>query len=156
MAMMGRSLKPDEQRELDELAAKALLAFDFVVENGLLFPGAEVFRADIERARDEGNLRGMRMAWRDTCEMVESMDPTTRSKLDMLMRRSLGVGFASEQVRFERDIGAIKRRGAVSTEDEYRLLVSRVAQVEDLPASRTEVAELRRLIDAFERGRSNR
>jgi hypothetical protein len=100
----------------------------------------------VSAAEQARNAKGLRQAQRDLQEMIRVLRPEETAKLDELLA-SLG-GPTSSEPRDE--VARILRRGTPVTEDEYRLLMSRVEEIFQDPSKKDEVDAINKLLAAFD------
>jgi hypothetical protein len=113
---------PGDIVELKELCDFNLAIVDYIVS---IVPGESVelmrlFRASVESAYQQKNLRGMRMLIKDFTEWGRSLEPPHKDRLEELLQSRFGKGLSAYQ-QLNRMKNIIKR-GKINTIQEYTFL----------------------------------
>ncbi|MFO0994512.1 MAG: hypothetical protein U1E67_21570 [Hyphomicrobiales bacterium] len=98
--------------------------------------------AILRRAREEQNLRGMRVVFRDENEMARGVGGALRRDLDRALRERFGRGLERGDRHLARQARAMLNRGKISTADQYRILETRLGALIDDEAGSDEVAQI--------------
>lgn len=81
------------------------------------------------QAAEAGNLRGLREFYKDCVEMADNLSRDARAELDQRLRDRFGRGLDDQLAENEKLVEAVRRRGAVRTENEYREAERYVEQI---------------------------
>ena len=102
--------------------------FDFVMNKRLL-ADAQFFKSMLEQkleaiasARVRGDLKGLRMIYRDTSEMMRGLSSQDRKELDKMLLQRFGRGLVKSKRDLQKDAEQILNRGKINEAEEYRIL----------------------------------
>jgi hypothetical protein len=104
----------------------------------------------IEMTLSRGDARGLKMVRRDLLEYVKGLPLADVAKLDASLRTQFGEGLVEVSEMLSKRVAAILRRGSILSDDEYRLLLSRVEEIYAKAEHRTEVEAINALLRARE------
>lgn len=137
-----------KQQELDRLRLVLLTFTEFSRSIGLAFVDDRIW--GIEEAYRVGTVRGMREALADNLEDLQDYSGEQLRVLDALLQERAGVRLDGLQQRRLARLAAIRERGRISTEGQFRLVLARVDEVYADPERSGEVAELNGLLAEYE------
>lgn len=100
----------------------------------------------IQRARQRGDLRGLRMVYRDVNEWLGGLDPQMRDELDSLLRAQFGHGLEKGEKALERQARLILKIGRIRRAEEYRVLETRLHMILADPSKVAEVDQINELL----------
>ena len=109
----------------------------------------EVAENGIESAFKRQDIRGLKTASRDLLEWVNGFPDQIRKDLDKILRAEVGIGLKTSQQDRNREIAKIIKRGSVKSEDEYRLLESRIDEIYADESKKAELARINKVLLAF-------
>ena len=151
-----RQLSPAAKLELDDLTnwCEYIETFlhDRILATGTLTNPAFFERSHkqkteiLRQAREDQNLRRMRMVFRDINEDVRGLSGSLRSDLDRALRERFGHGLERGDRQLARQARTILKRGRISTAEQYRILETRLSALIEDEAGANEVAEINALL----------
>lgn len=100
----------------------------------------------IQRARERGDLRGLRMVYRDLNEKFGGLDPQMRDELDRLLRAQFGHGLEKGERALERQARRILKLGRIRRAEDYRVLETRLHVILDDASKLEEVDQINELL----------
>ena len=100
----------------------------------------------IERAKVRGDLRGLRMIYRDAKEMARGLAATHREELERRLRERFGRGLESGQRDLELRAGKILKRGRINDAEEYRTLEGWLDVILHDPSMQNETGRINALL----------
>lgn len=119
---MTRKQRSAEIVELREMCVAILSAGAGGDIQALLISGTN-------QVADAGNLRGLREFFKDCVEMTDNLSSDARAALDQRLRDRFGRGLDDQRAKNEKLVEAVRRRGAVRTENEYREVERYIDQI---------------------------
>lgn len=102
------------------------------------------------------NVRGLRMMAKELSEMAGALEPTQWTRLDDALRSRFGRGLSDVADERRRNVSRILKRGAIRTDDEYRLVQGYVDEIYADDSKREEWTRLGELLNGFDRQRKAR
>jgi hypothetical protein len=93
-----------------------------------------------------GDARGLKMMVRDMQEWTRGMPPELVQQLDAQLRAKFGKGLREVSASEAKVIQKILKKGKIETEEEYRLLSSRVDEIHADPSKRNELEKINALL----------
>lgn len=136
--------------EVNYLADWCRTIIRFIYETPSLVGQLPSFLDSIERARAQGNLRGLREAYRDDIEMARDLSPARRAQLDAILKERFGHGLAHGDRKLERQAKAILKRGKIRKAEDYRILESWLEVLLDDPSQQETVDRISALLGSVE------
>lgn len=92
------------------------------------------------------DLRGIKYLYNDTNEWIKDLPDSEVKKLNQILYDKFKVDLQCQNNKDIKKIRQIVKRGKISNEDEYRLLLSRVEDIYDKTENQDEVEQLNRLL----------
>src|SRR5690606_34325214 len=102
------------------------------------------------KAYSDRDLRGMRMMYNDLVEMTKAADARERRDLDERLRARAGLNLELVQAKLTERIEKIRKRGKLTSEEQYYLVREHVEFIFDTPGREDEVQQLLAMINDFE------
>jgi hypothetical protein len=147
---MARSLKPEQQEEFDRLYREISIIISFLHQEGQLTNRLAMrYRETLEQVKLRNDLRGMRIMRRDDNEAIRDLSPADQQRLKAILAKEVGTDLDAERRAELALIDQVVKRGQISTEEEYRLVLGRVEEIYDKPDADDEVKRLNELLRAF-------
>lgn len=143
---MANKLNDKQLKELTHINDWCLTILNFMIakyEEGL---GPKMFIEVINDAYQKQNLKGLRCIYNDTNEWAKGLPQTDLDELNKLLKNRFGVDLLKQIHRDLDKITEIIKKGNISNEDEYRLLLSRVDEIYDDKRKKNEVETLNKLL----------
>jgi hypothetical protein len=125
---MPRPITPTEQQEYDALYAETAVLAEFLEESA---PGtlAAIEQAKTPRAPFRLALAGLREARSDLLVMVDFLSGEQMRALDALLRARTKVSLDALQSRRLSKLAALRSRGRINSEEQFRLVRGRLDQI---------------------------
>ncbi len=96
-------------------------------------------------------LNGLRMAYNDSLEMVQDLDPNQYKKLDEILRKKFGHGlFEADQKHIKR-VTKIVEKGKISNKEQYYLLREYFERIWDMPEYKETAKKIEDILFTFEK-----
>jgi hypothetical protein len=154
----------DEQREQWSSVHKQalVLAEFFDTKRNACGTGESVQMASAIRAAAEpahpyaSRFAGLREALADLLEMASYLAAVDLRELDAHVRIRLGVGLDDLQAKRLARIAAIRAKGKITTDEQFRLLKGRHEEISDDPSRAEEAVAIAKLTGAYEFGERHR
>src|SRR4051794_33924147 len=108
-SLMKRQQSEDDKAAINALRERALLTINYFA-NIQDFPLAFMYRENIEKAAQSGNLRKMRLMARDVDEMAIGLAPHEREGLEAILRERLGVDKEAERAALSQQVARTLQR----------------------------------------------
>jgi hypothetical protein len=144
--MTKNSERTPNAATLEALRARLIATIQFI-ESLHEFPSGEAFRAAIEKAAAENNLRTLRLLGREIDAMATvALPPHERDGLDAMLQYRLGVDREAERGAWSERVAAAIKRGTVASEAERRHLEDYAEQLEASGGNPAELEAVRRLL----------
>jgi hypothetical protein len=137
------------QQELDRLRL-VLLTFAEFYRSTIPGPLVDTMIEGIEQGYRAGAVGGMREALADELEALQDATGGQLRALDAMLQERAGVRLNDLQQRRLARLTAVRERGRITTEAQFRLVLARVDEVYADPTRAEEVAELNRLLADYE------
>lgn len=102
----------------------------------------ELSQEVIQKARDRGDLRGLRMVYRDLNEKFGGLNPQMKTELDRRLRAQFGQGLEREEKALERRVRRILNAGKIRNAENYRTLETRLHMILDDSSKMEEVEQI--------------
>jgi len=134
-----------KREALAELRARALLMLD-AFERDQPGSGAGQLRQVIENAR---NLGALRTILRELRAAANTLSPAARQQLDHELSAGFGPGVNAEEEREQAVVTTVRRRGAIRSEQEYRVVQAYVDRLSADPTAGAEFLALATLLDEY-------
>jgi len=148
---MARSLKSEQQEELDQLYWEILIIIGFLHQAGQLTDRlATRYRETLEQVKSRSDLRGMRIMRKDDNEAIRDLPPAEQQRLKLMLAQRVGTDLDAEQRAELERIEELVRADRIETEDDYRLVLGRVEEIYDKPGNADEVGRLNKLLSDFD------
>jgi hypothetical protein len=144
--MSKESKRTADAASLEALRARLIATIQFI-ESLHEFPSGEPFRAAIERAAAESNLRTLRLLGREIDAMATvALPPHERDGLDAMLQHQLGVDREAERAAWSERVAVAIKRGTIASEVERRHLEDYAEQLEATGGDAAELEAVRRLL----------
>jgi len=88
-----------------------------------------IFRRGITKGYEEKNLRGMRLALKDSTQMALDMNSQNIDKLNILLKEKFGKDLYDQSGKTQKEINKIIKRGKILNSDEFRLLKEKIEEI---------------------------
>ncbi len=96
-------------------------------------------------------LNGLRMAYNDSLEMIQDLDPKQYKKLDEILRKKFGHGlFEADQKHIKR-VTKIVEKGKISNKEQYYLLREYFERIWDMPEYKETANKIEDILFTFEK-----
>lgn len=140
----------EEQRQAWSAVHGEVLALSEFMERYV--PGvSEAIRHSQEPRHPFGrHLSGLKEARNDLLEMVSDLSGAELRELDLQLRQKLGLVLDTLQGKRLAKISAIRERGSISTDNQFRLVYGRVEQIWGDSAHLKKFEELQALLASYE------
>lgn len=136
--------------ELQDLGQWCRAIAEFLTSEPRL-PEGQAFLDAIDKAVEQGNARGLKMAERDLAAWARSISPERQEELERTLVARFGRGLQQELNDELREIQQIVARGKIATPDEYRLVVSRLDEIYADESKQQEVRTLNDLMTEYDK-----
>jgi len=146
---MARSLGAKQLQELETLRSKCLAVLDFFEGRSLGSELATSMRSSVQRAYAARDITGLRAGWTDLAEWHRELPELEQQQLARLLQSEAGADIRAERAAEVRRIGEILARGALRTEEEYRLVRGRIDEIYVDPDRADEVHRLNALLRTY-------
>jgi hypothetical protein len=149
--MAKRALTAEELYELDQLRQRSIVIWNFMSrKDELVRTLAPAAKEAVEEAYRKRDLRAMRAAYRDDSEWMGSLPQVDQQRLKSMIA-ALGQGGPGMRQIDETDvIPRIVSRGKIRSDDEYRVVMTRVEEIHLNPAAVEELRRLNELLSEFD------
>jgi hypothetical protein len=145
--MSKKSKSTTDAATIEALRARLIATIQFI-ESLHEFPSGEGFRAAIERAAAEDNIRTLRLLGREIDAMATVALPQhERDGLDALLQDQLGVNREAERAAWSERVAVAIKRGTIVSEVERRHLEDYAEQLEATGGDPAELEAVRRLLN---------
>lgn len=151
---MVKRKAPGSPEELISLADWCRTVVRFIASTGTNVPMFADYERAVERAFQRGDLRGLKMVQRDCAEWAKGLRAEERRKLDGLLRAQTRGGLTEKVEAERREAAEILRRGRIESDEEYRLLATRLDEIYADDARKEEVEAINRLLRTKDRPRA--
>jgi hypothetical protein len=143
---MTKKKNPSDAVTVETLRARLIATIRFA-ESLHAFPSGEAFRATIEKAAAENNLRTLRLLGREIDAMASvALPPHQRDGLDAMLQHELGVDREAERAAWSERVAVALKRGRVASEMERRHLEDYAEMLEANGGDAAELEAVRRLL----------
>ena len=147
---MPRKLTPEQQLELDSIHRVTSTIAEWFDELAARENAPMSMSDALQRAYDERDLRGLRMAYNDLVEITNAAMIAQRRDLDERLRTRANTSLEALSVKKTQRIARIRARGRLTSEEQYYLLREYVEFRSDDPGKSDELAELFTMLNEFE------
>jgi len=146
---MAKILNEKQIKELFHTKDWCLTILDFIISRNKHLPELNIFVELINNAYDEQNLRGMRYVIKDINEWAKGMPQSDFVDLNTILQDKFGEDLIISANRDFSKVNQVIRKGKISSDDEYRLLLSRVDEIYNDKSKQNEVSILNKLLARF-------
>ena len=95
-------------------------------------------------------LKGLRMAYNDTLEMVQDLTSVQYKELDQILKKKFKKGLFDADKKHIKRINKIVEKGKINSEEQYYLLREYFERIWDMPEHKLISEKINRMIDVFE------
>ena len=146
---MTKPFSEDQKQEWSAVYRQTLVLAEFMERHVPEF-AESIRRADEPRRPFSSSLSGLKEARRDLLEMVADLPGTELRELDAQLGQKLGTSLDALQGKRLTKLAALREKGVLTTDSQFRLVYGRVEQIWEDPASLEEVTELNALLASYE------
>ncbi|MFC2187425.1 hypothetical protein ACFCT7_08915 [Fulvivirgaceae bacterium LMO-SS25] len=145
---MAKKIKEDQLNELYYLKEWCSSVVKFILEQSPV-GGDMLMQYDIviNSSYQKQDIRGLRMVAKDVMEWAKGLSESDKSKLDEVLESKFGSGLNGEIEK--KNVAQILKRGKITTEDEYRLLLNRIEEIHTDPSKNEEVERVNLLLGEY-------
>lgn len=145
-------MKPLTEKQRQEWAAvhRDTLALAGFMDRYVPKLSEAIRKTEVPRHPFSSYLAGLKEARKDLLEMASDLAGPELRELDQHLMQELGVSLDSLQVKRLEKITALRTKGALSTDAQFRLVYGRHEQIWGDPVNEQEVTELKALMVAYE------
>ncbi|MFZ6664176.1 hypothetical protein [Peijinzhouia sedimentorum] len=145
---MAKKIKEDQLKELYYLKEWCSSVVKFILEQSPV-GGDMLMQYDIviNSSYQKQDIRGLRMVAKDVMEWAKGLSESDKSKLDEVLESKFGSGLNGEIEK--KNVAQILKRGKITTEDEYRLLLNRIEEIHTDPSKNEEVERVNLLLGEY-------
>lgn len=140
-----RKKEADSRRVRDWIVA--ILEFMIKVEPDSI--ALRDLRKTTHDAYSESDVRGLKSIAGELPNFFKILSPANRSELDRKLHDLFGYGLEVESQRRQKRIERVLTRGAIESEEDYRLVEERVEEICEKESLKNEAEELNELLLAF-------
>ncbi len=110
------------------------------------------WRDDFEEPKmTKSDLESWQMAYNDSLEMIQDLDPKQYKKLDEILRKKFGHGlFEADQKHIKR-VTKIVEKGKISNKEQYYLLREYFERIWDMPEYKETAKKIEDIMFTFEK-----
>lgn len=155
---MPRTITDNQRDQWSSVHRQALVLAEFfdgkasAFVGGQPLPMAGAIRAAAEPAHPfASRFAGLREALADLLEMASYLPASDLRELDAYVRVHLSIGLDDLQAKRLARIGAIRAKGKISTDEQFRLVKGRHEQIWDDPLRAEEAVVLAKLLEDYEK-----
>ncbi|WP_162914492.1 hypothetical protein [Taklimakanibacter lacteus] len=148
-----RKLTPKRQKEVNDLVDWCEFVcnttydlYDETRSNKSLRQFQDMQLDVLRKARERGDLRGLRMVHRDYVEEISGLAPQHLARMDRLLREKFGRGLDAAKGKIEKKVHSILKRGNIKKADEYRILEAWIGMILDDPAKASDIERINALL----------
>jgi len=145
-------MKPLTEKQRQEWSAvyRETLALAGFMDRYVPKLSESIRKAEEPRRPFSSYLAGLKESKNDLLEMAAELTGPELRELDQHLRQELGVSLDSLQVKRLEKIAALRTKGALTTDTQFRLVYGRHEQIWGDPAHEQEATELKALMVAYE------
>ena len=144
---MVKQLNNKQLNELTHIKEWCLTIIEFLIShNQATSTSRNMFVDVINDAFQKQNLKGLRYVYNDINEWAKGILQSDLEELNMLLQNKFGEDLNKQMHRDLIKIAKILKKGNVSNEDEYRLLLSRVDEIFEDDNKKDEIENLNKLL----------
>ncbi|PJJ80287.1 hypothetical protein [Mucilaginibacter auburnensis] len=151
---MARKLNEIQQKELSFIKDWCLTIIHFLLEKYGLDVVLKMFEEVVVKSYNEQNLRGSRYLIKDINEFAKELPENDLNELNLLLNKTFGKDLLKDDDKIAKKIIQILKKGKITTEAQFRLVLGRVEQIYQNPDSLEEVERLNKLLSEFETARN--
>jgi hypothetical protein len=149
---MARPITPEQRAEWDQVFREARALAGALAK---LEPALAGLAPAIEAAREPGHpfrqrLSGLREARNDLLEIAGDASGDMQRRLDQRLKSAIGVSLDELQTERLARLAEVREAGRITTDEQFRLVSSRVEQIWDDEERREEFDALNRLMGDYE------
>ncbi len=143
---MAKKITAKQLKELEHIKEWCLTIIDFMT---LHYGKSQVFKQYLDIIIDgyqNQNLSGLKYIYRDTNEWAKGISRTDLDELNKLLHDKFGESLVKKNNENLSEIKKVVKKGKISNEDEYRLLLSRVDEIYENKNKEKELEILNKLL----------
>lgn len=103
----------------------------------------------VEETFNKKDLRGLQMLERDIAENARALPNQAKKELDELLVAEIGWGLSALSNKEHQKVAKVLRRGAIESDEEYRILSDRADAIFDDTTKATELREINALLASY-------
>jgi hypothetical protein len=146
---MARKITEKQQVELDYIKEWCLAILNFMISKNSNTPIITQTKDVILETYNGQNIKVLRYCKRDVNEWAKGMPQSDFVELNKLLQDKFGEDLIKNANRDLSKISQVIKKGKISSEDEYRLLLSRVDEIYNDKSKQDEVQTLNKLLVDF-------
>jgi len=146
---MAKKITEKQQKELDYLKEWCLMILNFMISKNNNTPIITQTKDVILETYNSQNIKGLRYCNKDIIEWAKGLPHSDFVELKKLLQDTFGEDLIKNANRDFSEIQQVVKKGKISTEDEYRLLLSWVDEIYNDESKQDEVLPLNKLLVAF-------
>lgn len=147
---MAKKLKKNEVDELAELSGKYLTILEFMISKYGNMQGFIMTKEIFNRVVNQNNIAGLRHMFNDLIEWAKGMRITEIEELNQLLKQKFNADLKDVSKQTSKRIVKIIQKGKITTEDEFRIMISYVDEIYDDPKRKNELQIINQLLTDFE------
>lgn len=136
-----------KSQEANKLRNKSLLFYKFLFDKGLM-PNEyyEIFTNNLPEVSGNTPLRGWRQASNDIDEQIRELPLPLKQELKLLFKDALDIDLDIVDKKRLKKIENLLKRGSISTDEQYYLLMNRIDEIYADPLNKEEVDQINQIL----------
>jgi len=146
---MTKKITEKQQKELDYIKEWCLMILNFMISKNSNIHIITQTKDIILETYNSQNIKGLRYCNKDIIEWAKGLPQSDFVELNKLLQDKFGEDLGKNANRDLSKISQVIKKGKISSDDEYRLLLSRVDEIYNDTSKQDEVHTLNRLLVDF-------
>lgn len=143
---MPKQLNDIQQKELHHIKDWCLTILNFMIEKSGDNPLFQQFKNIIVETHEKQNLKGLRHVIKDVNEWAKGLSKSDFDELNNLLNRKFEKDLIKEDTKISNKISQVLKKGKISNEEEYRMLLNRVEEIYADESKKEEVKSFNKLL----------
>lgn len=143
---MEKQLNDKQTTELSHINEWCLTIIDFMIVKYGETPGLLMIKDPIKEAYLSQNLKGMRCVLNDINEWAKGLPLSDINELNILLQNKFGEDLQTVTKQHQIKIAQILKKGKISNENEYRLVLGHVDEIYNDSSKKNVVDSLNKLL----------
>lgn len=148
---MTKKITEKQQKELDYIKEWCLMILNFMISKNSNIHIITQTKDIILETYNSQNIKGLRYCNKDIIEWAKGLPKSDLVELNKLLQDKFGEDLGKNANRDLSKISQVIKKGKISSDDEYRLLLSRVDEIYNDTSKQDEVQTLNRLLVDFDK-----